>query len=414
MDLNRKDSLLALMKKKLLRNISPDSMTGRIVLVRVDYNVPLDNLCRVTDLSRVERTIPTLEYLISAGAKLVLISHLGRPGGRREPELSLYPIVVHLQQLLDKKVEFCSEVVGPKAREAVSGLSNGDVLLLENTRFHPEETENDMLWSDEIRHEADIFVNDAFGMAHRSHASTTGVSKTTKKCGGISVAGFLMETEIKVLSKVLSEPARPLVGVIGGAKISGKIDLIEELLRRVDSLLIGGAMSNTFFLAMGHNVGESLVEEKFVDFAQDLLREFKDKLLLPIDVMTAKAIGPGISPEHRKIGEIGESDKVVDIGDQTIQVFSEIIVRSKTLIWNGPMGIFEIPSFATGTFRLAEAAAEAAKQGSYVILGGGDSSAAAKAAGVFTKMTHVSTGGGATLEFLSGKTLPGYEALSDE
>lgn len=402
------------MKKKLLRDISPRALTGRTVLVRVDYNVPLDSFCQVTDLSRVERTLPTLEYLVGAGARVVLISHLGRPGGKRDSKLSLKPVVEHLGRLLGQKIHFCSEAVGPKAREAVSDLRDGRVLILENTRFYPEESEGDVTWANEIRHDAEVFVNDAFGMAHRSHASTTGVSAAIRKCGGLSVAGFLMEREITVLSRVLSGPIRPFVGVLGGAKISGKIDLIEALLKRVDSLVIGGAMANTFFVAMGHNVGKSLVEEDFVDFAKELLKEFGDKLLLPVDVMTAEVIVDGISPELKKIGRIAQSDRVVDIGHRTIQMFSDVIMRSGTVIWNGPMGVFEVPSFATGTFRLAEVSANAAKEGSCVILGGGDSSAAAKAAGVLEKMTHVSTGGGATLEFLSGKTLPGFEALSDE
>jgi 3-phosphoglycerate kinase len=402
------------MIKKLLRDISPQTLTGRTVLVRVDYNVPLDSLCQVTDLSRVERTLPTLKYLVSAGARIVLISHLGRPGGKRNPKLSLNPIVEHLDRLLGQKIHFCPETVGPKARKAVADLRNGGIVILENTRFHPEETEGDVVWANEIRHDAGIFVNDAFGMAHRSHASTTGVSAAIRRCGGLSVAGFLMEREIAVLSKVLSEPVRPFVGVLGGAKISGKIDLIEALLQRVDSLLIGGAMANTFFVAMGHNVGRSLVEENFVEFAKDLLKEFGEKLLLPVDVMTAEVIVSGISPELKEIEEITQLDRVVDIGHRTIQMFSDVIMRSGTLIWNGPMGVFEVPSFATGTFRLAEVAAHAAKEGSCVILGGGDSSAAAKAAGVLEEMTHVSTGGGATLELLSGKTLPGFEALSNE
>ena len=402
------------MKKKLLRSISPRALTGRTVLVRVDYNVPLDSFCQVTDLSRVERTLPTLEYLVDAGARIVLISHLGRPGGKRDSKLSLNPVVEHLSRLLGQKIHFCSEAVGPKAREAVSDLRDGRVVILENTRFYPEESEEDATWANEIRHDAEVFVNDAFGMAHRSHASTTGVSAAIRKCGGLSVAGFLMEREIAVLSRVLSGPVRPFVGVLGGAKISGKIDLIEALLKRVDSLVIGGAMANTFFVAMGHNVGKSLVEEDFIDFAKELLNEFGDKLLLPVDVMTAEVIVDGVSPELKKIGRIAQSDRVVDIGHRTIQMFSDVIMRSGTVIWNGPMGVFEVPSFATGTFRLAEVAANAVKEGSCVILGGGDSSAAAKAAGVLEKMTHVSTGGGATLEFLSGKTLPGFEALSDE
>ena len=402
-------------KKKLsLRDVPPESICGRIVLVRVDYNVPLDGLHRVTDITRIERTIPTLKYLRAAGAKIVLLSHLGRPKGQRDLKYSLSPVVANLENLLGKKIFFCPETVGPTATETISSLKNGDVLLLENTRFCDEETKGDLDWANQVRHGADIFVNDAFGMAHRSHASVTVVSELVKESGGIAVAGFLMDREIMILGEALTQPERPFVGVLGGAKISGKIDLIEAMLQRVDRLLIGGAMANTFFLAMGHSVGHSLVEKDFVKCATGLLEEFGNKLLLPVDVMTAKTIAKDVIPTLHDLKTIGEYQSVVDIGHRTVRIFSDAIMRAETVIWNGPMGVFEIPSFAQGTFQLAEAAARAASEGTCVILGGGDSAAAAKAAGVLGKMTHVSTGGGATLEFLSGKKLPGYEALSDK
>jgi len=400
--------------KILLRDISQQNLAGRTVLVRVDYNVPLDSLGQVTDIGRIEGTIPTLEYLKSAGARTVLLSHLGRPGGKRNPKLSLNPVVEHLEQLLGQKIYFCPETLGVRAKKAVSSLRNGEFLLLENTRFHDEEIQGDVAWSKEILHDASIFVNDAFGMAHRSHGSTTVVSELVKRSGGLAAAGFLMENEIQVLTGALLHPTRPFVGVVGGAKISGKIDLIEAMLNKVDSLLIGGAMANTFFLAMGFSVGKSLVEEKFVGCAETLLKEFKDKLVLPVDVMVAEEIRPGVIPEVREVDEMGELDRAVDIGCRTVEIFSEIIATSRTLIWNGPMGVFEIPSCALGTFQLVHAASRAAKKGSCVILAGGDSAAATRAAGVVEDMTHVSTGGGATLEFLSGKILPGYEALSDK
>jgi len=402
-----------LMAKKTLQDLSPESLRGRIVLVRVDYNVPLDDQGRVTDRTRLDRTLPTLRHLIGNGARVVLLSHLGRPKGRPDPALSLRGVAGELQALIESPVHFSPATTGPEAREAVDAVEDGGVLLLENTRFWPEDTANDPAWAEELRHGATLFVNDAFGSAHRAHASTTGVAEAVRDAGGEAVAGYLMENELRFLGDALAEPARPFVAVIGGAKISGKIEVIEALLPNVDRLLIGGAMANTFFLALGLEVGASLVESDRIEVARDLMTRGGDKILLPVDVVTAPELTAAAVTRVVPRTDVGPADRIGDIGPASTRLFSDQVTGAGTVVWNGPMGMFEVAEFSAGTVELAHVAARVADEGTTVVLGGGDSAAAAEAAGVASRMTHVSTGGGAALEFLSGAELRGVEALSD-
>ena len=402
-----------LMAKKTLQDLPPESLAGRLVVVRVDYNVPLNDDGEVTDHTRLTRTLPTLRYLMGHGARVVLLSHLGRPNGQPNPALSLRGVAAELQVLLGSPVQFAPETTGARAREAVEAVGQGEALLLENTRFHAEDEANDEGWSQELRHGATLFVNDAFGSAHRAHASTTGVAHAVRGAGGEAVAGYVMENELRFLGEAVVEPERPFVAVIGGAKISGKIDVIEALLPTVDRLLIGGAMANTFFLALGLEVGQSLVEADRIEVARDLMTRAGDKILLPVDVMTASELASGAATKEVSRTDVGSTDRIGDIGSESIRLFSEQVAGAGTVLWNGPMGMFEVAEFGTGTFELARVAADAADAGATVVLGGGDSAAAAEAAGVTERMTHVSTGGGAALEFLSGAELPGVEALSD-
>ncbi len=401
------------MAKKTLQDRSPESIAGSLVVVRVDFNAPMDEEGKVSDDTRLVHTLPTLRYLAHARAKVVLLSHLGRPEGAAHEGLSLRGVSRRLEELLGIPVDFCPETTGPVADVAVRGLAEGEVLLLENTRFHREELENDLSWAESLRHGAELFVNDAFGTAHRAHASTVGIAGRVRAAGGEALAGLLMERELRFLGTALTDPARPFVAVIGGAKISGKIDVIETLLPEVDRLLIGGAMANTFFLARGLCVGESLVEEDRVPIAQSLLERAGDKIILPSDVVTAESLASGASTREVSCDEVRENEWIGDIGPRSARRFAEVISSAGTVIWNGPMGMFEVPPFEAGTFAVARAAASAADEGAMVVLGGGDSAAAARASGVAHRITHISTGGGATLEFLSGKELPGVAALSD-
>lgn len=401
------------MAKKTLQDLPPESLAGRLVVVRVDFNVPLDDEGQVVDQTRIDRTLPTLRHLIQDRARVVLLSHLGRPQGRPDAALSLRRVAERLELLLESPVHFCPATTGPEAREAVDGLEEGGVLLLENTRFYEGETSNDRAWAEELRHGATLFVNDAFGSAHRAHASTTGIADAVRDAGGEAVAGHLMENELRFLGDALVEPERPFVAVIGGAKISGKIEVIEALLPAVDRLLIGGAMANTFFLALGLEVGRSLVEPDRIDIARDLMASAGDKILLPVDVVTAPELTDGAVTRDVPRTEVRPEERIGDIGSASTRLFAEEVARAGTVVWNGPMGMFEVPEFGVATMALAEVAARAAAEGATVVLGGGDSAAAAEAAGVASRMTHVSTGGGAALEFLSGAKLPGLEALSD-
>ena len=401
------------MAKKTLEDCPAETLANELVVVRVDYNLPLDQDGRVVDDTRLVRTLPTIKRLVDAGAKAVLLSHLGRPKGRPNPALSLRPVAGKLEEALGSPVGFCPETTGHRAREAVQGMKSGDVLLLENTRFCPEDAGNDAEWASEISYGTKLFVNDAFGAAHRAHASTQGIADAVRRDGGEAVAGFLLEKELRFLCGAMADPVRPFVGVIGGAKISSKIDVIESLLPRVDRLLIGGAMANTFFEAQGWSVGDSLVEEERIDSARSLMDLAGDKLLLPVDVVTAQCIVFDAVTRVCECDEVSEGEYIGDIGPRTVKSFAEVLGRARTVIWSGPMGVFELAPFQSGTFEVALAAASTADHGATVIVGGGDSAAAAVAAGVVERITHISTGGSASLELLSGRELPGVEALSD-
>ncbi len=400
------------MRPKTLRDLDPDRLKDRTALVRVDFNVPLDPEGRITDDARIRAVLPTLRHLVEAGARVVLLSHLGRPGGRPDPALSLRPVAARLEELLRRPVRFVEELVGGEAERAVRGLEAGEVLLLENTRFHPGETGNDPELAAALAGLADLFVNDAFGAAHRAHATTSGVAEAVRRRGGEAVAGFLLERELHFLSRALEDPERPFVAVMGGAKISGKIDLIRSLLPRVDRLLVGGAMANTFFRALGLETGRSLVEEDRVEVARETLQGAGDRLLLPVDCVVAEEISPDARTREVERTGVGPHDRIGDVGSRTRALFTGEIRRARTVVWNGPMGVFEVEPFAEGTLEVARAVAEVTDAGGLTVVGGGDSAAAAERAGVVDRLTHVSTGGGASLELLAGAELPGVAALS--
>lgn len=401
------------MAKQTIEDLDLRTLEGRVVLLRADFNAPLDERGRLADDTRLRSTLPTLEVLTSAGARVVVLSHLGRPGGRVEPELSLAPVAEQLSALMNTNVDFCRETVGREAEEARSNLEAGGVLLLENTRFHQEETANDPQWAASLAEGAYVFVNDAFGTAHRAHASTEGVARAIRSRGGLAVAGLLMALELRFLRDALADPRRPFVVVLGGAKISGKIDLIDALLPRVDRLIIGGAMANTFLMALGLEVGDSLVEEDRVAVARDVLAKGGDKVLLPVDVVVATDITEASVTRTVPRECVRPDDRIGDIGPGSSALFSQELASAGTIVWNGPMGVFEMSPFARGTLDVAQSAAGAADAGKMVILCGGDSAAAAESAGVAARLTHISTGGGAALELLAGGELPGVVALND-
>jgi len=399
------------MRKLLLEDLR-GSLQGRPVLVRLDLNTPLKD-GRVADDTRIQAALPTLTALSEQGARTILLSHLGRPGGTVAQEFSLAPVATRLTECLQRPVDLCPVTRGSAVTEAVAGVSDGDMVLLENTRFEPGETRNDPELAEEWGALADIYVNDAFGTAHRAHASTEGVARVIRGRGGVAVAGPLMERELHFLTRVTVDPERPFVAVLGGAKISGKIDVVEALLESVDRLIVGGAMANTFFLALGLEVGASLVEEGKVDMARDLLERGGDKIVLPIDVRVAPTISADAEVRPVDRTAVRVSDRIGDIGPQSEALFESILDGARTVMWNGPMGVFELDPFSPGTVAVAQMMAAATSAGALTVVGGGDSAAAIEAAGLADGVSHVSTGGGASLEYLAGNPLPGVEALSD-
>jgi phosphoglycerate kinase len=392
--------------KKTIKDLD---LNGRRVFVRVDFNVPIKN-GRITDETRITASLPTIQYALEHGATVILASHLGRPKGKRQPEMSLRPVAERLGELLERPVVFTEDCVGDEARAGVARAGKGGVVLLENLRFHPEEEKNDSAFARELASLADTYVNDAFGAAHRAHASTEGIVHHVKQ----AAAGLLMEAELEHLGRVLESPVRPFVAVLGGAKVSDKIEVIENLLPRLDALVIGGAMAYTFFLSRGVPTGKSLVEPDRVDSARDVEAQASARRLtfeLPVDHVVTTKIEAGAPSETIEIGDPRIGDRIgVDIGPKTTARYGDVIRDAKTVVWNGPMGVFEIDAFAKGTLGVANAVA--AVEGT-TIIGGGDSIAAVKKAGVADRITHISTGGGASLEFLGGRTLPGVAVLPD-
>ncbi len=397
------------MQKKSLSDISTQ---GKRVLMRVDFNVPLDENKRITDDKRIVESLPSIKKILENGGRLILMSHLGRPKGKVNSEYSLAPVASRLSELIDCPVTMAKDCVGTEVMQQVLAMQDGEVLLLENLRFHAEEEANDPDFSRELASLGEVYVNDAFGTAHRAHASTEGITHYVQS----AVAGFLIERELLYLGKALQEPERPFVAILGGSKISGKIDVLENHFKKVDTVLIGGAMVFTFFKAQGYAIGKSLVEESKIELALAILEQAKNKgikLLLPTDVILAPAISGDVDFYADQISNIPDEMIGVDIGPKTAEMFRNEILSARTVLWNGPMGVFEIDNFASGTMAVAQALADATAKGATTIVGGGDSAAAIAKAGLAKEMTHISTGGGASLEFLEGKELPGISALND-
>ncbi|MFO7445982.1 MAG: phosphoglycerate kinase [Ignavibacteriaceae bacterium] len=397
------------MKKLTIDNID---LKGKRVLVRVDFNVPLDENQKITDDIRITSSLRTIKKIISDGGKAILMSHLGRPKGKPNPKYSLKPAAVRLGELLGKEVKLAPDCIGDEVKKLVDGMKDGDVVLLENLRFHEEEEKNDASFAKQLSELGDIYVNDAFGSAHRAHASTEGVTKYIKQ----SAAGYLMQKELEYLGGAITNPERPYVAVLGGAKISGKIDVIMNLLSKVDTLIIGGGMGYTFFKAEGKEIGQSLLEAEKIDLAKEVLKKVKDSkidFLLPVDVIVADEFKNESPAKAVSVNNIPSDKMGLDIGPETIKLFKEKLLNARTIVWNGPMGVFEFDNFAKGTFAIADALVEATNKGAKTIIGGGDSAAAIAKAGLEDKVSHVSTGGGASLEFLEGKVLPGVAALTD-
>jgi phosphoglycerate kinase len=387
-------------------------LKGKRVLVRVDFNVPLDENLNITDDTRIVESLPTIKKIITEGGKAILMSHLGRPKGGPNPKYSLKPTAKRLSELLGKEVKLAPDCIGEEVKSMVNQMQNGDVLILENVRFHPEEEKNDPEFAKQLAELGDVYINDAFGSAHRAHASTEGVTKFLK----VNAAGYLMQKELEYLGTAVTNPKRPYTAILGGAKISGKIDVINNLLDKVDTLIIGGGMAFTFFKAQGKEIGKSLLEEEKIELAKEVLEKVKTSgvnFLLPVDVVVASEFKNDSPASIVNVDSIPSDKMGLDIGPETIKLFREEILKSKTVVWNGPMGVFEFDNFAKGTFAIAEALAEATSKGAITVIGGGDSAAAIAKAGLKDKVSHVSTGGGASLEFLEGKILPGVAALND-
>ena len=394
------------MSKKTVRDID---LKGKKVFVRCDFNVPMDENQNITDNRRIVAALPTIKYLIEQNCRIILASHLGRPKGEVKPEFSLAPVAKELSKLLGQEVLMAKDVIGESAKSLAANLQEGQVMLLENVRFHREETDNDPEFAKQLASMAEVFVNDAFGTAHRAHASTEGVSHYLP-----SVSGFLIEKELKFLGDALNNPERPFVAILGGAKVSDKIGVIDSLLEKVDTLMIGGGLAYTFFKAQGYEVGNSLCEPDKCELALNLMKKAEEKgvkFLLPVDTRVGKEFKPDTESKTVAWTEIPEGWEGFDIGEKTIEMFKNELKTAKTVVWNGPLGLFEFDQFAIGTNEIAHALAEL---DATTIIGGGDSAAAVEKAGLADKMTHISTGGGASLEFLEGKKLPGIECLQDK
>ena len=394
------------MNKKTVKDID---LKGKKVLVRCDFNVPMDEQRNITDNTRIVAALPTIKYLLDNNCAIILCSHLGRPKGEFKPEFSLKPVAKELSKLLHQDVMMAEDVVGEDATTKAANLQQGQIMLLENVRFHKEETDNDPEFSKKLASMAEVYVNDAFGSAHRAHASTAGVAAYLP-----AVSGFLIEKELQFLGGAVTNPQRPFVAILGGAKVSDKIGVIDSLLEKVDTLMIGGGMAYTFFIFFGYEVGKSICELDKLGLAKDLMEKAKQKgvkLILPLDTVIAKEPGEDVESKTVKCTEIPADWEGFDIGQETIKIFSEELKNAKTVVWNGPLGLFEFDQFAIGTNEIAKVLAEI---DAITIIGGGDSAAAVKKAGLEDKMTHISTGGGASLEFLEGKKLPGIECLMDK
>ncbi len=397
----------------MLNKVSVDDINvkGQRVLVRCDFNVPLQD-GKITDENRLVASLPTIKKLIADGGKVILCSHLGKPKGEPKPELSLAPVAVRLSELLGQEVKFAAdpEVVGPNAKAAVAAMKDGDVVLLENTRYRIEETKNGEAFSKELASLCDVYVDDAFGTAHRAHCSNVGVTKYVKT----AAVGYLMQKEIDFLGNAVNNPARPFVAILGGSKVSSKISVINNLLDKVDTLIIGGGMAYTFMKAQGGKIGTSLVEDDYLDYANDMIKKAADKgvkMLIPVDTVIADAFANDANAKVVEAGQIDDGWMGLDIGPKTREIFANAVKDAKTVVWNGPMGVFEMPNFAAGTVAVAQALADT---DAVTIIGGGDSAAAVNQLGFGDKMTHISTGGGASLEFLEGKELPGVAAATDK
>ena len=398
------------MNKKMIDDIE---LKGKRVLVRVDFNVPLDENLNITDDIRISSALPTIKKIMAEGGKVILMSHLGRPKGQPNPKYSLKPAAVRLSELLGVEVKMATDCIGEEVKALVNGLNDGEVCLLENLRYHAEEEKNVPEFAAQLAELGDVYVNDAFGSAHRAHASTEGVTKYITTC----VSGYLMKKELDYLGNAVANPKRPFTAILGGAKISGKIDVINNLVSKVDNLIIGGGMAYTFYKAMGHEVGTSLLEAEKVELAKEFLESVPKSgvnFMLPKDVVVAPEFNNDSPSDVVGIDGIPADKMGLDIGPATIEAFKKVVLESNTILWNGPMGVFEMDNFAKGTNAIAMALVEATEKGAITIIGGGDSASAIKKAGVEDKVTHVSTGGGASLEFLEGKVLPGVDALNDK